>query len=427
MLALLGAGATLGQYDLLRVIGSGGMGVVYDARHRTLGRRVAVKVLHPLALDMHGGQVVVERFLREGRVAAQVRHEHIVDVFDFGVQDGMPFLVMELIEGETLAERLEREKRLPLERAVEYLLPVVSAVADLHAAGILHRDLKPANILLAKTRAGDICPKVADFGVSRHEDGSAPLTGSGVVLGTRAYMSPEQATAGCAVTEQTDQYALGAILYQLVTGRLPLEGALRRAGMDDAPLRPTVHQPSLPPALDAIVLRALAIEPNARFPSVDDFGAALLPFASSAVSSRWSGEFDVSSPHAVATTLVDDVGPSAAPRTIRRASRVAASIGVLFAGVAFFLALRGAPHARSAGASEAAPPKPAAEAASPPSRAADEPAPVVAPRASQEGPVGAPAPSPSPPVLASHRVKTKPARPPQPSPVLDNGAPLLEP
>ena len=143
------------------------MGIVYEARHRTLGRRVAIKVLHASDPTLPGAEIRAERFLREGRAAASVQHSHVVDVFDFGVDEGVPFLVMELVEGETLAQRIARERRLSLPSLVELMLPVLSAVAELHAANIVHRDLKPANILLARERGGECCPKVADFGVSR--------------------------------------------------------------------------------------------------------------------------------------------------------------------------------------------------------------------------------------------------------------------
>jgi serine/threonine-protein kinase len=146
------------------------MGVVYEARHRALGRRVAIKVLHANDPGLPGAAVASARFLREGRVAAQVRHPHVVDVFDIGVEDGVPYLVMELVQGETLAEKIAREGALSLATTAELLLPVVSAVAELHAAGIVHRDLKPANILLSRGRAGEIHPKVADFGVSWLDD-----------------------------------------------------------------------------------------------------------------------------------------------------------------------------------------------------------------------------------------------------------------
>ena len=199
------------------------MGTVFEARHRTLGRRVAIKLLHvPVAGEVES-EIAAERFLREGRVAARVQHPHVVDVYDYGVDDGVPYLVMELVEGETLARRLEREAPLPLSTTVGLLLPVLSAVAELHAAGIIHRDLKPANILLACDRTGNPCPKVADFGVSRLDDGSPGLTESGVVVGTFAYMAPEQGRASRAATEKSDQYALGVILYECATGSTPFQ------------------------------------------------------------------------------------------------------------------------------------------------------------------------------------------------------------
>src|SRR5579872_2477965 len=183
------AGDIVGQYELLRCIGQGGTGVVYEAVHRTLGRRAAVKVLHARGGDAANAQRASQRFLREGRAAALVRHPHVVDVYDFGVDGDLTFLVMELVEGESLAQLLRREGRLPLRRALEILMPVLNATAELHAAGIVHRDIKPANILLDRT--ADRRPKLADFGVSRLDDGSPGITDSGALLGTLEYMAPE--------------------------------------------------------------------------------------------------------------------------------------------------------------------------------------------------------------------------------------------
>ncbi len=294
MLALR-SGAQLGNYELVRAIGSGGMGVVYEARHEALGRRVAIKVLHALAPETPQASVVRERFAREGRAAALVRHAHIVDVFDFGVHDGTPFLVMELVDGESLAERLAREGTLPLVVAVGLILPVLSAVAELHGAGIIHRDLKPGNVLLGRGRNGEACPKVADFGVSRADDDSPGLTASGVVVGTYAYMPPEQARASKTATEHADQYAIGAILYECVTGRAPFQGEspydLTHAILHERLAPPSERNAYLPSALDAVILRALSREPEARFGCVEDFAAALLPFAEPDVAARWADEF----------------------------------------------------------------------------------------------------------------------------------------
>jgi serine/threonine protein kinase len=309
MVRLPRTGSYLGHYEIVRPIGRGGMGVVYEAKHRTLGRRVAVKVLHASEAARPGADVRSERFMREGRAAASVQHPHVVDVFDFGVDDGVPFLVMELIEGETLAQRIARARVLDLEVVVELILPVLSAVAELHAAGIVHRDLKPANILLARGRTGECCPKVADFGVSRIDDGSAPVTDSHSVLGTYSYMAPEQGRASRAATEQSDQYALGVILYECATGTKPFVAdspyELLHAIMTASIAPPSARNGQLPPELDAVVLRAMSRDPAARFACVEELAEALLVFAKTSVASRWAAEFRA--------PLSRDPSPSTAP------------------------------------------------------------------------------------------------------------------
>ena len=320
------AGAQLGHYELVRAIGSGGMGIVYEAKHTTLGRRVAIKVLHAHEAGIPKSNLLAKRFLREGRAAAAVKHAHVVDVFDFGVHEGTPFLVMELLDGETLAQRIERGGAMRVEEAVELLLPVVSAVAELHAAGIIHRDLKPANILLARDRSGAICPKVGDFGVSRLDDGSAGLTESGVVVGTCAYMSPEQALASKGVVAHSDQYALGAILYECTTGKLPFEGetayALTHAILNAPLAPPSAKNAALPRRFDALVLRAMAREAEARFGSIEELGEALLSFAAPEVEARWAAEFR---PASTKTTLPSvapvSASPIEAPLPVKRRSR----------------------------------------------------------------------------------------------------------
>jgi serine/threonine-protein kinase len=289
----LRAGTTLGRYEVARCLGQGATGIVYEAVHRSLGRRVALKVLHaPPPVGEHSERAE-QRFLREGRVAAQVRHPHVVDVYDCGVEDGLPFLVMELVEGESLAQRLRREAKLPVERAVEVLLPVLSAVAELHAAGIVHRDIKPANILLA--RGGGGCPKLADFGVSRFDDGSPSITKSGAIIGTPEYMAPELMREKTPATEQSDQYALGVSLYECTTGHKPFSGAtdyeLMHAVVSAELAPPSSREPTLSTAFDQVVLRAMDRDPERRFASLDEFAEALLPFASEDVSARWRSEF----------------------------------------------------------------------------------------------------------------------------------------
>lgn len=272
-------GVSLGSYDLLRVIGNGGSATVYEAVHRSLGRPVALKVLHARPADAPLTEQVLKRFLRERRAAARVRHPHVVDVFDCGEADGIPFLVMELVEGETLAQRLRREVNLPLARVLEILLPILSAVAKVHSAGIVHRDIKPSNILLA---AGDDAhAKLSDFGVSRLDDGSPLITQSENVLGTPAYMAPEVVLfSPTAATEASDQYSLAVTLYECVTGERPFRGEstyeMMHSVVSGAVCPPSLLEPTLTKDFDEVVLRAMHREPNARFDSVDQFARALL-------------------------------------------------------------------------------------------------------------------------------------------------------
>jgi eukaryotic-like serine/threonine-protein kinase len=443
MLALR-SGARLGNYELVRMIGSGGMGAVYEARHENLGRNVAIKIIHALAPEAPKGAVLKARFLREGRAAAQVRHAHIVDVFDFGVQDDTPFLVMELIEGESLAERIARERVLALAAALEIILPVLSAVGELHAAGIIHRDLKPANILLGRGRAGEVCPKVADFGVSRMDDDPPGLTESGAVVGTYPYMPPEQARACKTATEQADQYALGAILYECLTGKPPFEGEspydLTHAILHAPLVPPTERNSGLPKALDAVVLRALNRDPDSRFGCVGELAAALLSFAEPAVKSRWAGEFLVSTGDKNPATIAPVSGSVGRAAPTRRPWGAASAIrlsAIAFAGVLVgTVVLRARPQVHQEVASGAPALTPAAplvvsetSAPFPTTAAAPLAPPVITPPSSASvSPPAASAPSaPSArtkPLPSAHLRKEHAGGD---GAALDNGAPLLDP
>jgi eukaryotic-like serine/threonine-protein kinase len=288
------AGMTVGRYHLVRCIGQGASGTVFEAVHRSLGRRVAVKIWHAPPPNTADAEKATRRFFREGRAAARVHHPHVVDVYDVGVEDGVPFLVMELVEGESLAQRLRRETKMSLEGAIEILLPVLSAVAELHAAGIVHRDIKPANILLVR---GELFAKLADFGVSRFDDGSPSITRSGAVIGTPAYMAPELLQGRAPASDRSDVYALGATLYECVTGETPFQGAteyaLMHAVVSAAVTPPSARDRSLPEALDAVVLRAMQRDPEARYGSVDELAEALLPFAPPPVATRWRSAFSL--------------------------------------------------------------------------------------------------------------------------------------
>jgi serine/threonine-protein kinase len=277
-------GASFGRYTILRKLGTGGMATVYEARHVDLHKRVALKVLHP----WHALRVeVVQRFVLEARVASRLAHPNVVGISDIGVVDGTTFLAMDLLEGEELSALVARDGPLPLERLADIMLPVISAVAAAHEAGILHRDLKPDNVFLARRRPLGEHPVLLDFGISKADTGglASPLTAAGEVLGTPPYMSPEQVMRGMEFfDERSDQYALGVTLYELATGTLPFSDA---AGLQplfvaiaqgNAP-PPSSRRAGIPPAFEAVVARAMAHDPASRFPSVLDLGRALLPFA----------------------------------------------------------------------------------------------------------------------------------------------------
>nr|BFD92024.1 hypothetical protein KitaXyl93_33840 [Kitasatospora sp. Xyl93] len=248
-----------GRYELVGMLGVGGMATVWRGVDRVLGRQVAVKVLNGgLADDPR----FAERFSREAQHAAMLVHPRIVMVFDSGVDQGTPFIVMELVSGRSLAALLAEQRTLPVERAVGIAAAVCEALSVAHAAGLVHRDIKPGNIMI--TDDGGV--KVVDFGIAR-AGSSSNLTQTASVLGTAAYLSPEQATAS-ALDGRTDLYAVGCVLTEMLTGATPFTAdtpvAIAFKHVSEQPLPPSVHRPGLPPALDAAVLRLLAKNPADR-------------------------------------------------------------------------------------------------------------------------------------------------------------------
>jgi len=269
------------RYVLRALLGHGGMGAVYEAEHLGLGKRVAIKFVDP---EFATDENVVARFAREARAMSAIESAHIVSVFDAGTEDGRPYLVMELLRGEDLGERLRRLRRVPLREAMHVAAQVLKGLARAHAAGIIHRDLKPDNVFLVKHDIDPLFAKIVDFGISKIERPRADthplaLTGRGTVLGTPFYMSPEQAQASSDVDGRTDLYSVGAILFECLTGRPPHTGesyeqVILSICMSDAPLVSS-FDPALPANVVAFVARALARDRDQRFKSAERMLAAL--------------------------------------------------------------------------------------------------------------------------------------------------------
>lgn len=259
-----------GRYRIERTLGHGGMALVVLARDEELDRPVAVKFLaEQLALDTG----LRERFLREARHAAALAHPNIVQVFDAGEDEGRPYIVMECVEGETLADVLARRRRLPWREAVALALQACAGLQHAHDAGLVHRDVKPQNLLLR----ADGTLKLVDFGIARAAEATR-LTQAGTILGTAAYLSPEQA-AGEEVTAAADVYSLGAVLYELLTGRTPYtfetlaELAYRQSHEPIAPIGELA--PDVPTAVEDVVMRCLARNPAYRPGSAAELARAL--------------------------------------------------------------------------------------------------------------------------------------------------------
>ncbi len=257
------------RYRVERTLGAGGMATVYLTRDQQLDRPVAVKVL---AENLAAEEDVRRRFLREARLAAALAHPNVVRVFDTGEDEaGRLFIVMEYVEGETLTELLRRRGRLPAAEARGLVGQAAAGLAHAHAAGLVHRDVKPQNLLLA----GDGCLKVADFGIARVEEGTR-LTQAGTVLGTAAYIAPEQ-LAGEPVSAAADVYSLGAVFYELLTGRPPhlFDSFAELAAKQQEPVRAVGElAPDVPEQLEELVMRCLALKPQYR-PTTTDVVASV--------------------------------------------------------------------------------------------------------------------------------------------------------
>jgi serine/threonine protein kinase len=350
-------GTRLGQYEVQDFIGQGAMGLVYRAYHVQLERTGAVKVLQGIAPDPD----TTARFRHEAQAIAQMRHSNIVNVYDFGEHDGVPYMIIEYVPGGSLASRMGQGP-LDTATAMKYLRGIAAGLDHAHGLGIIHRDVKPANVLLEK----DDTPVLADFGLAKLLQGSSLKSMTGVTTGTPAYMAPEQVT-GSKVGPAADRYALASIAYEMLTGEIPFAGEglmeLLYAQVHREPTPPSARNRALGPRVDAVIMRGLAKDPAARWESctamVDALGAALAnrpePAAARTV---------LMTPSAVEATAViapayvqaepasDPMAvayPSPPPPVIRRKSRkgliaiIAGALILLLIGVAGYLATRPPP------------------------------------------------------------------------------------
>jgi eukaryotic-like serine/threonine-protein kinase len=271
-----------GKYRIERQIGRGGMGIVLAATHLHLGNLVAIKVMRR---DLLPDDRALDRLLMEARAAARVRSDHVARVLDVGMLDsGSPFIVMEYLEGENLADLLDRQGALGLEEAASFMMQCCLALAEVHVAGMIHRDLKPGNIFIARQLDGSATVKIVDFGISKHiGDGrERGAVTSPQVLGSPFYMSPEQMRAD-SVDERSDIWGLGAILFEMLTGRPPFLGdtlpEVYSAVLNHAPPQVDSLRPGVPAELDDVVQRCLEKDPARRYQNVAELAGALAPFA----------------------------------------------------------------------------------------------------------------------------------------------------
>ncbi len=274
-----------GKYTVGSVLGEGGLGVVLSARHDQLDQQVAIKVLKP---EMTRSHAVVERFLREGRLAAKIQSEHVVRVFDVGTLDkGAPYIVLEYLQGRDLGTILSDEGRLPIDKAVDYILEACEALAEAHSLGIVHRDLKPENLFVAQKAAGSTVVKILDFGISKltpkgGKERWKRVTQDGDRFGTPAYMSPELLESATDASACSDVWSMGVVLYELLTGTLPFDG-------DEMPqlIAAVLHKPPLPlrarcpratAELEHVLNKCLTKNPGERYRNVAELAQDLCAF-----------------------------------------------------------------------------------------------------------------------------------------------------
>ncbi len=443
-----------GKYRVSRVIGRGGMGTVFLVHHEELDQSFAIKVLLGEAANDSDS---VARFMREARAAAKLQSEHVVRVSDVGTFEAVgPYMVMEYLNGTDLGKLVATRGPLPVKDAIDYVLEAVDAIAEAHSIGIVHRDVKPSNLFLATLADGRQIIKVLDFGISKvsavwdSETQQQKLTATGVVLGSPAYMSPEQLKNPRDVDARADIWSLGVVVYELLAGVLPFHaetaGGMFAKVVSEDPDPLTRYRREVPRGLEAAILRCLRRNPRERHANVGEFAAQLAPFGSGRAAKevaraqqrmRTLVETSPGTPADLLSTLADHgqakvrstqgswTGASHPPRP-RWGVAVVATLGVGLAlgGVGALVHFAGARAPAAAASSIAAPPGP--EVTAPSTVATPSSSLPVAPSATASAPPAAePAPAEATATVSARAEVSKPARPPKtPRPVPPKPPPL---
>jgi eukaryotic-like serine/threonine-protein kinase len=303
-LVLLPSGSRFGNYVVHECIGQGAMGNIYRAEHALLEKPVALKVMDASLLANPEARA---RFLREGQAAASIKHPNVVDITDVGVFEGTPYLVMELLAGEDLQVYLERRKVLSEREIASILIPITAALGLAHDRGVVHRDLKPSNIFLSRGPDGEVVPKVLDFGISKLAEAVAgqdfEATPFDQLLGSPLYLPPEAVRGSRDLNAKSDQYSLGVVLYECVTGRPPFAGdslmSLLNAISAGDYVRPNRLRPDISVAMEHAILRSMNPDPGLRFEHIRELGSELLEVAGMRTQMLWGrtfGRIDLSEP-----------------------------------------------------------------------------------------------------------------------------------